>query len=68
MIHNKLTALLLALATAAPLAAQGAGKVVPIKYGDMDRWVVRHIKESGIRLLPLHVPLTISIATVVDGV
>ena len=48
MIHNKLTALLLALATAAPLAAQGAGKVVPIKYGDMDRWVVRHIKESGI--------------------
>ena len=48
MTHNKPTALLLALAMAATAAAEGGGKVVPIKYGDMDRWVVRHIKESGI--------------------
>ena len=48
MRHNKAAALLLAMATAAPLAAQDQGKAVPIKYGDMDRWVVRHIKESGI--------------------
>ena len=48
MRHNKAAALLLAAAMAAPMAAGGDGKAVPIKYGDMDQWVVRHIKESGI--------------------
>ena len=48
MTHNKAAALLLAVALAAPAAGGGGEKVVPIKYGNMDQWVVRHIKESGI--------------------
>ncbi len=30
------------------MGAQGAGKFVPFKYGNMDQWVTRSIKESGI--------------------
>lgn len=39
-----------ALAVAASLGvqAQDTGRAVPIKYGNMDTWVTRHIKESGI--------------------
>ncbi len=40
--------LLSAMAAAAPLHAGTPEKVVPLKYGDMDQWVVRHITESGI--------------------
>lgn len=30
------------------MGAQSAEKIVPIKYGNMDNWVIRNIKESGI--------------------
>ena len=30
------------------LPAQGQEKVVPLKYGNMDHWVIRNIKESAI--------------------
>ena len=38
----------MALGLASAACAQGAGKVVPFKYGNMDHWVIRNIKESGI--------------------
>ena len=38
----------LALACTVTVGAQGSEKVVPIKYGNMDHWVVRTIKESAI--------------------
>lgn len=38
----------LALACTVTVGAQGDEKVVPIKYGNMDHWVVRTIKESAI--------------------
>ncbi len=38
----------LALVCTATAGAQGSEKVVPIKYGNMDHWVVRSIKESAI--------------------
>ena len=41
--------LLLALLLAAGAAGNtGAEKIVPIKYGNFDQWVTRHIKESGV--------------------
>ena len=36
------------LCMAGSLTAQSAEKIVPIKYGNMDNWVIRNIKESGI--------------------
>lgn len=48
MEHNKIAALALVLALMVPAIAETTEKAVPIKYGDMDQWVVRHIKESGI--------------------
>ena len=30
------------------MVAQSTGKVVPFKYGNMDNWVIRSVKESGI--------------------
>ena len=36
------------LCTSMSMAAQSIGKVVPFKYGNMDHWVIRNIKESGI--------------------
>lgn len=48
MKNSKAAALLLALALAVPSAGVSGDKVVPIKYGNMDQWVVRHITESGI--------------------
>ena len=38
----------LALCMASTIGMQGAEKVVPFKYGNMDNWVIRNIKESGI--------------------
>ena len=38
----------LALTCTVTVGAQGSEKVVPIKYGNMDHWVVRTIKESAI--------------------
>ena len=38
----------MALCTSITMAAEGAGKVVPFKYGNMDHWVTRSVKESGI--------------------
>lgn len=37
-----------ALLALAPLAAPAAEKVVPIKYGDMNSWVLRNIHESAV--------------------
>lgn len=37
-----------AFAIATATSAQNSEKVVPLKYGDMDHWVTRTIKESGI--------------------
>ena len=37
----------LALNSAMSMAAQ-SGKFVPFKYGNMDQWVIRNVKESGI--------------------
>lgn len=31
-----------------PLAASAGDEVVPIKYGDMNSWVLRNIHESGV--------------------
>lgn len=38
----------LALAILSCLPMQGQEKVVPLKYGNMDHWVIRNIKESAI--------------------
>lgn len=51
-MRNKFLCLLL-ITAAMPLfplrAGEGTtGHTVPIKYGNMDHWVVRHIKESGV--------------------
>ena len=40
--------LALVFCAAVPLFAQAADKVVPLKYGNMDTWVLRTIHESGI--------------------
>ncbi len=40
-------ALHMALATLSCLPMKGQEKVVPFKYGNMDHWVIRNIKESG---------------------
>ena len=47
MKHRILT-VAVAAGLATTLAAQTAGKVVPFKYGNMDSWVIRNIKESAI--------------------
>ena len=44
----------LALAILSCLPMQGQEKVVPLKYGNMDHWVIRNIKESAIHALNLH--------------
>ena len=38
----------MSLCLACTMGAQSAEKIVPIKYGNMDNWVIRNIKESGI--------------------
>ena len=38
----------MAVATLSCLPVKGQEKVVPFKYGNMDHWVIRNIKESGI--------------------
>lgn len=38
----------IALASLSSLPVQGQKKVVPLKYGNMDHWVIRNIKESAI--------------------
>ena len=40
--------LAMALCSTITMGAQSAGKFVPFKYGNMDQWVTRSIKESGI--------------------
>ena len=40
--------LAIALASLSSLPVQGQKKVVPLKYGNMDHWVIRNIKESAI--------------------
>lgn len=40
--------LAMALCSTITMGAQGVGKFVPFKYGNMDQWVTRSIKESGI--------------------
>lgn len=47
-MKNKWITMLGILAVMMTGKAQTAGKVVPIKYGNMDHWVVRNIKESEI--------------------
>ena len=37
-----------ALLAVAPLYGFAREKVVPIKYGDMDQWIIRKVHESGI--------------------
>ena len=43
-----ISGIVMAVATLPCLPVKGQGKVVPFKYGNMDHWVVRNIKESGI--------------------
>ena len=38
----------MAVATLSCLPVKGQEKVGPFKYGNMDHWVIRNIKESGI--------------------
>ena len=38
-----------ALLAIAPLYGFAQEKVVPIKYGDMDQWIIRKVHESGVR-------------------
>lgn len=45
MIHTRS---LLPLSLLLALPSWGQGSFEPIRYGDMDHWVVRHIKESGV--------------------
>lgn len=44
--YNRLS--VLALLAVAPFYGFSQEKVIPIKYGDMDQWVTRKIRESGI--------------------
>lgn len=44
----RILSMTMSLCLACPMGAQSAEKVVPIKYGNMDNWVIRNIKESGI--------------------
>ena len=37
----------MSLCLACTMGAQSAEKIVPIKYGNMDNWVIRNIKESS---------------------
>ena len=37
-----------ALLAIAPLYGFAQEKVVPIKYGDMDQWIIRKVHESGV--------------------
>lgn len=47
--RHYIIASLLMLSTAVMAVAEPpAGSVIPIKYGNMDQWVTRHIKESGV--------------------
>lgn len=48
MIMRYRNLLLTALSCVSAISAGAEEKVVPIKYGDMNQWVVRTIKESGI--------------------
>lgn len=43
-----LSGIAMAVATLSCLPVKGQEKVVPFKYGNMDHWVIRNIKESGI--------------------
>ena len=43
-----LSGIVMAVATLSCLPVKGQEKVVPFKYGNMDHWVIRNIKESGI--------------------
>lgn len=47
-MKHRILFMTMALGLASVVCAQGAGKVVPFKYGNMDHWVIRNIKESGI--------------------
>ena len=38
----------IALLAIAPLYGFAQEKVVPIKYGDMDQWIIRKVHESGV--------------------
>lgn len=43
-----LSGIAMAVATLSCLPVKGQERVVPFKYGNMDHWVIRNIKESGI--------------------
>ena len=43
-----ISGIVMAVATLSCLPVKGQEKVVPFKYGNMDHWVIRNIKESGI--------------------
>lgn len=44
-IFNSIVAI---IACMAAVSANAAGKVVPIRYGDMNRWTIRKVSESGV--------------------
>ena len=44
-IFNSIVAI---IACMAAVSANAAGKVVPIRYGNMDRWTIRKVSESGV--------------------
>ena len=43
-----ISGIVMAVAALSCLPVKGQEKVVPFKYGNMDHWVIRNIKESGI--------------------
>ena len=47
-MKNQLLSVAMAFATLSCIPAMGQEKVVPLKYGNMDHWVIRNIKESAI--------------------
>ena len=47
-MKNQLLSVAMAFATLSCTPAMAQEKVVPLKYGNMDHWVIRNIKESGI--------------------
>ena len=47
-MKHRILSMTMSLCLGCTISAQSAEKVVPIKYGNMDNWVIRNIKESGI--------------------
>jgi hypothetical protein len=47
-MKHRILSMTMSLCLTCTMGAQSAEKIVPIKYGNMDNWVIRNIKESGI--------------------